>query len=84
MDVLTLFRRMSAAKSDLEGLRSVAKMQSYNRLDERSAELALVILMREDETADILFRDLDAVVAGVAELRAEILARKASAAAVQK
>jgi len=78
VDILELWRRASAAKSDLEGLLSVAKMQSYNRLDERSAELALVILMREDETADILFRDLDAVVAGVAELKQEIAARKAA------
>lgn len=44
--------------------------------DTLHAAMALTILMREDETAELLWKDLDAVVAGYAELRAEILAQR--------
>jgi hypothetical protein len=76
MDVLTLYRRTRAAATSLEGVLSVSKMQNYQRLDEKTAEMSLTILMREDETAELLWRDLDAVVSGYAELRAEILTRR--------
>lgn len=77
MDVLTLYRRTRAAATSLEGVLSVSKMQNYQRLDEKTAEMSLTILMREDETAEMLWKDLDAVVAGYAALKSEIAARRA-------
>ena len=81
MNVLTLYRRAAAAKSSLEGLLSVAKMQNYQRLDEHTGEMAMVILTRpdSDETVQLLMKDLDAFVDGVALLKAEIAARRFAA-----
>jgi len=83
MDILTLYRRTARAATDLEGLLSVSKMQNYNRVDSKTSEMAMVILLRDDETAATIFRSLDEVIEGVAELRADIEARRV-AAAVQK
>jgi hypothetical protein len=79
MDVLTLFRRTRAAATSLEGVLSVSKMQNYQRLDAKTAEMSLTILMREDETAEMLWKEMDAVIEGYSELRAEIAARQAAA-----
>jgi RecB family endonuclease NucS len=79
MDVLTLFRRTRAAATSLEGVLSVSKMQNYQRLDAKTAEMSLTILMREDETAEMLWKEMDAVIEGYSELRAEIATRQAAA-----
>lgn len=83
MDILTLYRRTQRAATDLEGLLSVSKMQNYGRVDQKTADGAMIILLRDDETAATIFRSLDEVIAGVAELRADIEARRV-AASVQK
>jgi hypothetical protein len=79
MSILELYKLASLARTDLEGILSVAAMQNYNRQDARSAEMALVILMRPDSDATVteLMKSLDAFVDGVAALKAEIAARRA-------
>jgi hypothetical protein len=78
VDILQLYKLAGAARTDLSGLLSIAAMQNYNQQNARSAEMAMVILLREDsdETVAMLMKSLDAFVDGVAALKAEIEARR--------
>jgi hypothetical protein len=81
VDVLQLFKLASAARTDLEGILSISRLQNYGRVDSHTSEMALVILMRpdSDETVTMLMKSLDAFVDGVAALKAEIAARRLAA-----
>jgi hypothetical protein len=81
VDILELYKRASAARTDLEGLLSIARLQNYGRVDSHTAEMAMVILQRpdSDETVTMLMKSLDAFVDGVSELKAEIAARRLAA-----
>jgi hypothetical protein len=80
VDILSLYRLAGAAKTDLEGLLSIARLQNYGRVDAHTSEMAFTILMRpdSDETVTQLMKSLDNFVDGVAALKAEIAARRAA------
>lgn len=77
--ILKLYQRSMGAANALSNLLAVAKMQSYNRLDEQTEDYAISLIVADESNSEILFKDLDAVVEGVATLRSEVERRRAAA-----
>jgi hypothetical protein len=79
VDLILLYRKATNASSALGSILEISRLQNYGRLDAETASSAISLIARDEESAKTLFAAVDAVVAGVAELKTEVVSRRAAA-----